>query len=244
MFNNNTNNNDISVNTGIVTLFSDSASLSIGCWNEKLSLRWMPSIGQDERGYHQYDKDRKVSTSLTHVKIAALLKKYNEHIKPHLDAGDVPDEKGWNAGVPISSKTSTNILLIEYKADEQGVPNFYLTFVRNPTPAADPANIVTYKFNKMEVLVDYDPTTGESVDEVTHSEFDDFMDILKARKLMTGLTSHAHRFSSAFKIKGGFSGGSGGYMPPQQPPMNMNQGGGMPDFMYTPLDMGDEIPFN
>ena len=200
MFFNNNPKNEINVNTGITTLFSDISSLTIGCWNDKISLRWMPAIGKDESGVTRYDKDHRINTSIGHVKVATLLKIYEKNLKELVETQQDPGEKGKSVGVKLMGKEGISVLLIEYKRDSEGVPQVYLTLARKLTPAgADPSNIVRYQFNKIESIVDYNPAEGgEPIVEKENSEFEDFLEILRSRKLMTGLNSHATKYSAAF----------------------------------------------
>lgn len=202
MFNNNgPSGKDVNVNTGVETFWSSISSLSVGCYNDKISLRWLPAAGVDERGYTRYNTEAKVSTCLSHVKINALLKKYDKHMKDLVEAGGDPAD-GKSVMVPINSKAGLSGLFIEYKKDDNGKPALYLTFARNLTEVgADPANIIRYKFGELSLKVDMSPETGGGTQEEDHAEFDYFMDILRSHILMTGLNSHSTKYSNAFSKK-------------------------------------------
>lgn len=211
MFNNNQNNrNDISVNTGIEVFWSSIASLNVGCYNDKISLRWLPAIGKDERGITRYNSDARVSTCLSHVKVNALLQQYDKELKSMVEGREDPGE-GHSVMVPINSKSGMSGLFIEYRKDEDGKPALYLSFARNLTEVgADPANIIKYKFNELSMMKNMLPETGGGEQIEVLAEFDYFISILRAQVLMTGLNSHATRYSNAFnKGKSGFGASAG-----------------------------------
>lgn len=198
MFNNNGPSKDINVNTGVETFWSTMSSLSVGCYNDKISLRWLPAVGTDERGMTRYNSDARVSTCLSHVKVNALIKKYEKHMKSLVESAGDPGE-GKSVMVPINSKTGLSGLFIEYKKDENGKPGLYLTFARNLTEVgADPSNIIRYKFGELSMKEDMSPEKGGGTQVEEQAEFDYFMDLLRSHILMTGLNSHATRYSSAF----------------------------------------------
>lgn len=203
MFNNNSNKQEINVNTGVETFWSSLSSLSVGCYNDKISLRWLPSAGKDERGYTRYNSDARVSTCLSHVKISALLKQYDKVLKPFVEEGKDPGD-GQSVMVPINSKNGgMSGLFIEYKNDENGRPSVYLTFARNLTEVgAEPANIIRYKFNELSMMENMKPEAGGGKQIEVLAEFDYFVSILRAQILMTGLNSHAQRYSDAFGRRG------------------------------------------
>lgn len=202
MFNNNGPSRDINVNTGVETFWSSISSLSVGCYNDKISLRWLPAAGVDERGYTRYNSDARVSTCVSHVKVNALIKKYEEHMKDLVESKTDPGE-GKSVMIPINSKSGISGLFIEYKKDENGKPGLYLTFARNLTEVgADPSNIIRYKFGELSLKVNMSPEKGGG-EQVEYREFDYFMDLLRAHILMTGLNSHAARYSNAFRERRG-----------------------------------------
>lgn len=210
--------NEINVNTGVESFWSPLSSLSVGCYNDKISLRWLPVSGVDERGITRYDKNARISTCLSHTKTCALLRKYDEVIKPLVDAKADPGD-GKTVMIPINSKTGISGLFIEYKNDENGVPSLYLTFAKNLSEVGAPAeSIIRYKFGDLTLRTDMSPETGGGVDCVEHAEFNYFVELLRAHVLMTGLNSHAMRYSNAFSRHSG--GGNSNYNQNSNSPMN------------------------
>lgn len=216
MFNNNqTSRNEVNVNTGIETFWSPIASLSIGCYNDKISLRWLPAIGKDERGYTRYNSEARVSTCVSHTKVSALLQQYDKNLKSMIENSEDPGEDGKSVMVPINAKSGMAGLFIEYKRDEDGKPGVYLTFARNLTEVgADPSNIIRYRFNELTVMKNMKPETGGGDQVEVLAEFDYVIAILRAHILMTGVNSHATRYSDAFsKGRSGFGASSNNSMP-------------------------------
>lgn len=200
MFSNNQDRTEINVNTTIDTFWSQLSSLNIGCYNEKISLRWLPAAGVDERGYTRYNKDARVSTCISHTKISALLRKYDEHLKPLVESKADPGESGKSIMVPINAKTGIAGLFIEYKKDENGKPSLYLTFAQKLTEVgADPSNIISFKFGDLTMMTDMSPEKGGGEEVTEPAEFQYFIDILRSHIFTTGLNSHATRYSMAFK---------------------------------------------
>ena len=199
-FNNNDRGPSVNVNTTVDTFWSDLSSLTIGCWNDKITLRWLPALQKDERGLTHYNKDAKISTSVSHVKIAALLQRYEQRLKDMVEAGEDPGEKGKSIMIPITPKDGgTAGLFIQYKRDEKGKPALYLTYAKQLMEVgADPRNIISYKFNELSMMDDMSPEAGGGEQVEVKAEFDYFMQILRSHILMTGLNSHSTRYSNGF----------------------------------------------
>lgn len=197
--NNSGSRSDVSVNTGIDTLWSDLSSLTIGCWNNKISLALMPENGKNDRGFTVYNKEKRIQTSLPHVKINALLNRYKKKIAPLFEGGEIPPDKGISVGVPLQSKEGTTIVMLEYKADKAGKPAMFLTIAQKLNANGVSENVISYQFNELMIMENYRPSEGVYDEVPEEAEFEYFMDILKAHVLMTGLNSHATRYSDAFK---------------------------------------------
>lgn len=202
MFGNNGNrfgaSKEISVNTGVHSFFSDEYSLSVGCWNDKFSIKFLRAIGRDENGKMKYDRDNRISTSLSLIKAAALLLKYKKKLKPMLTGEK--EAKETNFGVKISAKDNIAcLLLIQYKPDESGVWSTYLVFERgiNPDGSCSPQNRIEFKFSKTEMVEDMNLDTGVREEVKEEADFFEFISILESRFLMTGLSAHAKRYSDA-----------------------------------------------
>lgn len=237
--NNNPTRDSLNVNTGIVTFYSDISCLSIGGWNDKISLRWSPVLGKDANGLTKYDKEHYAMTGLSFANAAALYARYVKHLKDKIDKREDPGE-GSNVAVPIRSKDgSVTVVVIEYKCDENGAPGVYLTLGKNAGPngvAAD--NRISYKFNDIEMMDDMNLDTGACTEVKEFGEFDNFIEILRSRMTMTGLGAHATRYSNALGNKFSKNRNNG-----NAPAVGDNMSAPIPDFLSVPNDSMDELPF-
>ena len=48
--NSNNNSNEVSTNTTVNSFYSNLSQLTIGAWNDKINVRFNPSIGKDGNG--------------------------------------------------------------------------------------------------------------------------------------------------------------------------------------------------
>ena len=189
------------INTSVETFFSDNFALTIGCWDDKLSIRYMRVIGKDERGFLKYDRDNRVSTSLASIKAAALLIKYRKKLKPILDGKVEKTEQHF--GVRVGGK-EPSLIMFEYFPDENGSWDVYLTLAKNVAAGGtcDPQNIYRFKFRKTEMVEDMNLATGQHVENSEEGDFEQFIGLLTARYLAMPFVSHAKRVSDTFKSNG------------------------------------------
>ena len=228
---NNNNNGTINTNTTFLTMYSDVSSLTISGWNDMIALRFLPAVGKDANGLTQYDKDKKVSTSLKPNNACALLKKIEKKVIPAYESG----AKAKAVTVKTKSKEGLNTITLSYKLDEDGKPKFTLIFAGkvNENGIADPANIIMYPFNTTETLEDYDPTTGGGTEDTEESEFFNFVEILKHRIDILGLNHHAAKHGNNISKAYGGNGNSNS---------DSQQNSGSDAFMNA--FGGGELPFN
>ena len=224
MFGNNNQKTDVNVSTTITTLFSEDSSLTISCWNDQLSLRWMLPIGKTESGHTTYDKTNPLMTSLSLTKETALYQAYNKKLRDKILNGVSPEEDD-NVGVEMTAKDGSRaIVLIEYLSDENGIASTYLTIYKIPVGGTiESARKARFKFNKTTIITGFNPATGESKGQLAEDgELGLFIDIMKNRVLTTKMNLHAKRYSDAFrKMNQPETGGA-------QNPMSNNMGGGVP----------------
>lgn len=237
--NQNQQGNDNGVTTNVKTLFSSLSCLTISCWNDSFSLRFMPATSTDANGNNHYDKNAKIQTSLSVAEAAGLAKDYKKHMEARVDAGEDPGENGISAAVDMPRKDGTHKLSIEYKKDEKGIPSMYLTFARNvdANGVATMNSIISYKFNDVGVVDDYNPLTGAGTPHKVEGEFEFFLNILKNAHLMTGLLHHAARMQKQFQRGNGLTSfiSGGNNQQQQQVPQ---------DFMNAYDGGMSELPFN
>lgn len=194
---NNNSDNVVSTNTTITTMYSDLSSLVIGAWNDKINLKFSPSIGKDANGLNQYDREKRANTALTQSNSVALLEKYKKEILPKVQAKE-DIGTGINVAVSMGRSNAKNILMIEYKPDENGENRFYLTFAQNVSDdgKVSDENKISYKFNQTETMTNYDPSTGAGDLSKEESEFENFIHILEHHTDILPMVAHSIRHSN------------------------------------------------
>ena len=204
--NSNQNNGGSNVNTTFKMMFSDLSSLNIGGWNQQLSLKIVPSTGVDANGMRQYDQNRRASTALYPEKAIALAKGIKEVLIPAMEKVKAGEDLEAPLAVSVSmgSNEKKNVLSVEYKKDEQGIPHFYLTLCQmlRPDNTVDPQNVYSYKFGTAAYVVGYNQVTGAyDKEEKVESEFDVFYQILGRATDILPIAAHGVRYSNSIGSK-------------------------------------------
>lgn len=232
MFGNNNRNEQINTNTTFTPMYSSLSMLTIGAWNDKISLKFVPCTGKDDNGLNTYDRDKRVSTAISQENAAILYEKVKTEILPHLTAKDDVEK---NVGVPIGDRESQNVLVIARKKDDEGNMRMYLTFYKGIGADGKSTSATTevgYLFSQGSDVVDFDPVTGSGTEEIMDAQFMNFYGILKNHSDILPLAAHGiqHRENVAKKYSGN---NFGGPSLPQQP--SGNQSGGFMDIPEMPF---------
>lgn len=112
-FNSNNNfENKISVNTTIYNSYGIDSLLTIGCWNEKVSIRIANSTGQDANGRTQYNRESPLITALYVDNVSLLTLLIEDKILPALK-----EEKEASVTIKIGDNTGSEKLLTVYTKD-------------------------------------------------------------------------------------------------------------------------------
>lgn len=231
---NNGNNSDVvSTNTAIMVLYSDISSLTIGAWNDKINIKFSPSIGKDGNGLNQYDKERRASTALSQQNACTLYEMITKEILPKYQSGDIGT--GINVAVSMGRPEAKNLLIVECKPDENNEPRFYLTLAQNVSESGvvTDENKISYKFNQTESMVNYDPSAGNGDMKVIESEFLNFVEVLKRRIDIEPMIAHSIRHSNSIGKK--YANGSSNYS---------NNNSGFNSFGGGFSSNDEELPFN
>lgn len=196
MFNNTGNNfnngNPISVNTRLYSSFSDTCSLSVGAWNEQLSIRFAPLKGVDANGLRQYaqDKTEIITTSLTVDNALAFSEGIEKVIIPAL-TNKTP------ADVSVSMGTGENKKILKLTTDGENITlTIYLGINDSNVATGDS---ISHTFNKREYITSYDPTSGAGNVENVNSDFFNFFNKIKAVKDLSPVVPHTINYSNALK---------------------------------------------
>lgn len=215
MWNNNGNNGyqQDSTNTHIQTLFGPLSYLQIGCWDDKISLDWVPMKGVTEAGRVVYDKDQKIRTALTHDKVEALVANYTTLMRDKIMRGEDPGPDGISVGVTVMSGGRDNTpkieraVVIEYKRDGNGGYATFLSLTKDMTPKTPP--IVTYQFNSTKVVAGSSPEMGELKEGTREGELMWFMKLLELHGSINRYMAHANKMAEKFSSRNNNSGGNG-----------------------------------
>lgn len=241
MFFSQNNNSDgvVSTNTTITTLYGELSSLTIGAWNEKINLRFSPSIGKDGNGLNQYDKERTASTALTQRNAFSLLKLFNSEIRPKYENKEEIGE-GINVAISMGRPDSRNILMIEYKPDENKENRFYLTFAQNVSSdgKVPDENKISYKFAQTDAMTDYKTSDGSGNSVKIESELETFLTILNHRNDILPMISHSIRHSNEIGKRYANKNNS------NQNYGNSNSGFNSGSFDNSFTEMEEGLPFN
>ena len=231
--NSNNNSNEVSTNTTVNSFYSNLSQLTIGAWNDKINVRFNPSIGKDGNGLAQYDRDKKLSTAIAQANAVSLIKMIDDKIIPVISS---EEKEEISVSISMGNNTSKNVLTVSYKPDEDGVYSVFLTLCKGVSDQgiADESNTISYKFNKTETMVNYKPETGSGESYSVEGEFILFCDILRNHTDILPLTAHSIRHSDAIGRK---------YRSNNKSNQNGNS---MSDMMggYTPDFMEEGLPFN
>lgn len=245
----NQNNNGVNINTTFKVFFSDLSSLTIGAWNQQLSIRLIPCVGHDTNGLRQYDQNRRANTALYPEKAVILKKAIDKYIVPlieKLDAGEPVEPK--SVSVSLGSNEKKNVLSIEVKADENGKFGVYLTLYQSikDDNSADPANVYTYLFGNGTYVVDYDFRTGKYNDETeVESEWDVFYSLLSKCDEVLPVAAHGTRYVNALSSKfTANQGNNGGYRNNNESQLPFDDGMNAPASSYNGGNSDIGLPWN
>ena len=197
-------NQRINVNTTLQSFFGPGMMFTIALWNDKVSLSWTPSLGQDSNGVTRYDRDHRINTALSAKKIAALIQSYDKKLKKYVEDDEPVPEGGKSIGVWVGGNRNSGVLpgiflITVVTNQETGKPQVILSIVKNVTEmGANPENITSYTCQDTEVIIDYNPAIGgQTVEETYPCEFDVFMMILRHHVDSFGFSVHGKKYSDA-----------------------------------------------
>ena len=213
MFNNgynggyqNGNQNQVSVNTTLYTLYSDYSALKISAWNDQLSLRFNPRIpNTDGFTNRRYDYQNTKITAIHLDAIEALKKAIDKKIVPvveELENGVTPASEV-SVAIKLTGKNGTNVLSVEIRKDEDsdnyGVFLVFYGSVSETLQASD-AMTATYKFGTHSMVLNYNPLDGSVAgDMMVESEFRLFYHILEKALDVEPFGYHGQKYSNAIR---------------------------------------------
>lgn len=167
-------------------------ALEIGYSDDLITLTFTPPLPDQERvkGQKLFDYKNQIKSGMSRLKAHELYIAYNQYIKPALEKTE-----GKFAGIRIAS--GKHVIGIDTGVDlfKDGTAHPCLILIRNVSEAGTSTDVIVYEFNRSEVLLDYNPSTGKiSETALIDAEFDAFMeDLESARDASSKAYIHAAR---------------------------------------------------
>lgn len=224
----NNNGNGVNINTRLYTSYSDSCMISLGLWNDKLSLKFHPMKGVNSDGIRQYAQDNTeiVTTSLTVDNTTALLKGIKDNIKPA-----IAEKRAESVSITMGVNENRKVVSVETDGDKVML-SIIVGVADNGT--ANPENKLTHTFNKKEYMVGYDPATGSGETVSVDADFENF--IMKLNDIYTSSSATPHAINYSNALKSSFSNrqavnNNGNTTPAYSAPTNTYSGENMADFL-------------
>ena len=226
---------EINLNTNFYTSYSETAQVTAGGWNNQLSVKIKPCVGQDANGIRQYAEDRSqiISTSITPENAICLIEGFEAQVLPAIKG----DKSSGSASIVMGTAEQRKVLTVGY---ENG--NAYLSIAVALDETGKAGGEIKHAFNKKSYLVDYKPEVGNAIEQSVEADLFNFMDKVRAVKDLAPVVAHSIKYNdmnrSAFSGNNATTGNS--YQNNSQ-----NQSGG---YQYqapvtTTTDM-DFLPFN
>lgn len=227
---NNTPSGDVNVNTSFFKGFGKESMLTIGGWNDMISIKMSPASGTNESGLTNYDSKQGISTALTKDNIQVILEAIEEKILPKMKAfkaGEGFEKK--TISIPLGKPENKRLLSISYEM-ESDVP-----CVKIKIGQAVNNQELSYTFLKKDY---YEDATLEAATDpiVTEAEFKSFIELLKHSTEMFGMGAHSARYQSEITTRS--NNARSGYAPQTEAPAP-----GAPVYSYDIGSMGNALPF-
>ena len=173
----------------------DPSALSVGAWNEMLSLRINPALDKSRQTEGRvFDYDKSVSTSLTAEKVTLLLYKIQKEIIPAIES-----DEDKSIGIPLNGGESLLVVGTGKRLTNTITPFLAIHKSLNPD-TKKPEMSMFYEFKKSSSIDDYNEQTGAySLVSDIHSELKLFVELLKAFIIGTSnFTVHAERLVNKY----------------------------------------------
>ena len=190
---NNAKDNTISMNTRGYQFMNrngfDPSALTVGFWNEMLSLRINPALEPSKQTESKvFDYDKAVSTSLTLEKITTLLYGITKVVLPAIEAKE-------DKSVAISVSGDTLVAVGTGKRLTGDIRPFLAIHKSLNPDTKKPEMSIFYEFKTSDTINDYNESTGEyNLCKGIQSELILFVELLKSAIIgLSNATAHASR---------------------------------------------------
>jgi hypothetical protein len=191
---------EVNLNTNFYTSYSETAQVTAGGWNNQLSLKVKPCVGQDANGIRQYaeDKSQIVSTSITPENAITLIEGFEAEVMPAING----EKASGAASIVMGNAEQRKILTIGYANGEA-----YLSVAVALDENGKAGGEIKHIFNKKTYLIDYNPATGRPDEKIVEADLINFMDKVRSVKDLAPVTAHAIKYNemsrAAFTGNGG-----------------------------------------
>lgn len=231
----NNKSTEASTNTSFITLFGSISSLSIGGWNDKISVRISPSSGVDANGVRRYDFQRRVNTAIPFSQGLTFVEGIEKVVFPAIE-NSIPDK---GTAIEMGSNNKKNIVEISTFLTDDGKISVKLSI----NTISDTGNsIIEYIFGTTQYRIRNTKTGGEEEYVTVQSELMEFYTILKNQIQVLGLGGHGYLQTNAMKAQ--FTNRSNQYTNNYTNQQPNNQDVGNAGFMSVPEDSDDSgLPF-
>lgn len=193
---NNSNNERQSVNTRGASYKNGMCkfpmALEVGYSDDLISLTFTPPLPDQDRvkGQRLFDYKNQIKTGMSRSKAHLLYMAYEEYFIPALKKNE-----GKFVGVRIAS--GKHVIGIDTGVDlfKDGTCHPCIILIRNVDESGVSNDVLLYEFNKEDVLIDYNPSTGKIAETAAiGAEFDEFMKNLEVfRAASSKAYVHANR---------------------------------------------------
>lgn len=207
---NNSNNvgngieNKVNVNTHLFTSYSDNCLVSLGFWNDKISLKFQPCIGVNANGLRQYSQDKNmiVQTSLLLENATTFLEMVDKEFEPKFN-----EKKAASVSIIIGADANKKILTLSTDGND-----VFLSIAVNVDSSnkADSNNVMVHQFQKKDSIVNYNNETGAGEIVKVDADYKNF--IKKLRDIYTNTPAIPHSINYSNAIKSSYSNRNNGGM--------------------------------
>lgn len=195
----NNSRQEVNLNTIVYISYSDTAQVTVGAWNNQLSVKFKPCVGQDANGIRQYAEDRSqiVSTSITADNAICLIEGFDTLVLPAI----LGEKSSGAASIVMGTPEQRKILTVGY---ENG--NAYLSIAVSLDSNGKAGTEIRHTFNKKAYLADYNPSVGGAAETIVESDLINFMDKVRSVKDLAPMTAHSIKYNEM--NRSAFSGNS------------------------------------
>lgn len=208
MFGRSTNNGSgVNLNSRLYTSFSDTCMVVVTAWNQQISIRFHPAMGQNADGVRQYAQefDACVSTSLVVDNAIALLSGVERVIIPALNDKDFSGEV--DVSISMGNNENRKVMTIKY----DGTDVYLGIFVNvDENGVASDQTALWHKFNKRSYMKGYDNKSGSGEEVPVQTDFINFMKKVETIYQMNSAIPHAINFYKMTRAAFNSNNNSGG----------------------------------